>query len=53
MAVYRLNGNKEKPKFIQILETGNRPEGLLAIPQRRLFVTANEGDGTISIFVAP
>lgn len=52
VGVYRLNGNREKPKFIQILETGNRPEGLLAIPQRGLFVTANEGDGTISIFGA-
>ena len=52
MAVYRLNGSKDKPKFIQILETGERPEGLLAIPRRGLFVTANEGDGTISIFGA-
>lgn len=50
VGVYRLSGGKEKPKFVQILETGNRPEGLLAIPQRSLFVTANEGDGTISIF---
>lgn len=52
VAVYRLNGERGRPKFIQILETGNRPEGLLAIPQRDLFVTANEGDGTISIFAA-
>jgi hypothetical protein len=52
VAVYRLDGNRERPSFIQILETGNRPEGLLAIPQRNLFVTANEGDGTISIFAA-
>ena len=33
-----------------MLATGDRPEGLLAIPSRNLFVTANEGDGTISIF---
>lgn len=51
VAVYQLNGGKETPKLIQILQTGSRPEGLLAIPQRNLFVTANEGDGTISIFV--
>jgi len=50
VAVYQLNGGKDKTKFIQILETGSRPEGLLAIPARGLFVTANEGDGTIDIF---
>lgn len=50
VAVYRLDGAWGRPRFVQILETGNRPEGLLAIPQRDLFVTANEGDGTISIF---
>ena len=49
------------PKLVQVLDIndddsdGERPEGLLAIPQRGLFVTANEGDGgdppgTISIF---
>jgi DNA-binding beta-propeller fold protein YncE len=51
VAVYRFSGGKQKPKLVQILETGERPEGLLAIPSRQLFVTANEGDGTISIFV--
>jgi hypothetical protein len=50
VAVYRLDGQHERPRLIQILETGNRPEGLLALPQRNLFVSANEGDGTISIF---
>jgi hypothetical protein len=50
VAVYRLTGNEVKPKFIQILATGSRPEGLLAIGQRSLFISANEGDGTISIF---
>jgi len=29
-----------------------RPEGLLALPNRGLFVTANESDGTIDIFTA-
>jgi len=50
VAVYRLTGNEAEPKFVQLLATGSRPEGLLAIPQRSLFVSANEGDGTISIF---
>jgi hypothetical protein len=50
VAVYRLDGHWGRPQFVQILETGNRPEGLLAISRRNLFVTANEGDGTISIF---
>ena len=50
VAVYLLGANESNPRFVQILPTGDRPEGLLAIPQRGLFVTANEGDGTISIF---
>jgi WD40 repeat protein len=50
VGVYRLNYYKYDPTFIQVLPTGSRPEGLLAIPQRSLFVSANEGDGTISIF---
>ena len=49
VAVYRL-GKDRSPTFVQLLATGDRPEGLLAIPDRGLFVTANEGDGTISIF---
>jgi DNA-binding beta-propeller fold protein YncE len=48
VAVYRLR--KNEPKLVQLLPTGSRPEGLLAIPRRSLFVTSNEGDGTISIF---
>jgi DNA-binding beta-propeller fold protein YncE len=49
VAVYSLD-QERRPLFRQTLETGNRPEGLLALPQRNLFVSANEGDGTISIF---
>ncbi len=52
VAVYRLD-RQNRPKFLQLLPTGQAPEGLLAIPSRNLFVTANEGDdedGTISIF---
>jgi hypothetical protein len=52
VAVYLLKTLINQPQFVQILTTGSRPEGLLAIPQRDLFVTANEGDGTISIFRA-
>jgi DNA-binding beta-propeller fold protein YncE len=48
-AVYRLD-DERNPEFVQILPTGMGPEGLLSIPQRRLFVSANEDDGTISIF---
>jgi hypothetical protein len=52
VAVYNLDG-RNRPRFVQLLSTGQAPEGLLAIPSRNLFVTANEGDeadGTISIF---
>jgi DNA-binding beta-propeller fold protein YncE len=42
--------DEENPALLQLLPTGDRPEGLLAIPRRDLFVTANEGDGTLSIF---
>lgn len=52
VAVYRI-GRHERPRFVQLLSTGQAPEGLLAIPSRHLFVTANEGDegdGSISIF---
>jgi DNA-binding beta-propeller fold protein YncE len=50
VAVYLLT-DERNPLFRQILPTGERPEGLLAIPRRNLFVTANEGDGTISVFL--
>ena len=52
VAVYRLDG-AHRPRFVQFLSTGQGPEGLLTIPSRNLFVTANEGDdqdGSISIF---
>lgn len=38
------------PAFIQLLPTGTRPEGLLALPQKNLFLTSDETTGTISIF---
>ncbi len=49
VVVYNIN-NERQPQFVQLLPTGISPEGLLAIPQRGLFVTANEVDGSISIF---
>jgi DNA-binding beta-propeller fold protein YncE len=49
VAVYDFN-NPTAPTLLQILRTGARPEGLLPLPKRNLFVTANEGDGTLSIF---
>ena len=49
VGVYRLD-DESAPELVQLLPTGDRPEGLLAIPHRKLFVTANEGDGTLSIF---
>lgn len=51
VGVYELKNNDHAtPRLLQILPTGDRPEGVLAIPQRNLFVTSNEGDGTISVF---
>jgi hypothetical protein len=52
VVVYRLVGANERPALIEVLATGDRPEGLLAIPNRNLFVSANEDDGTIDIFRA-
>ena len=51
VAVYSLDG--PRPKFVQLLPTGLRPEAAVAIPSRNLFVTADEGDdgdGGISLF---
>lgn len=49
VAVYGLD-DEAKPVFVQILPTGDAPEGLLALPGRNLFLTSNEDDGSISIF---
>jgi hypothetical protein len=50
VGVYELENDHCEPRLIQVLPTGDRPEGLLAIPRRNLFVTSNEGDATISVF---
>ncbi|MBJ7451593.1 MAG: hypothetical protein JHC71_05845, partial [Blastococcus sp.] len=38
------------PRLLQVLPTGDAPEGLLAVRRQHLFLTSNEDDGTISIF---
>lgn len=42
--VYKDEGAGKAPRFLQALPTGIGPEGLLAIPQRDLFVSASETD---------
>ncbi len=49
VGVYEHQGGRAF-KFIQILPTGISPEGLLALPQRGLFVTSDEVSGTLTIF---
>ncbi len=43
ITVYRLRHN-HRPEFLQVLPTGNGPEGLKAIPHRNLLVSASEND---------
>ncbi|MGY1747513.1 hypothetical protein [Blastococcus sp. SYSU D00695] len=47
--VYRF-ADERAPQLLQVLPTGEAPEGLLALPGRGLFLTSNEDDGTISVF---
>lgn len=49
IAVFDLN-NEAEPRLVQWLTTGDNPEGLCAIPERGLLVSANEGDNSLSIF---
>jgi len=42
--VYELKTPNNIPKLIQVLPTAVKPEGLLAIPQRNLFIVAGEKD---------
>lgn len=42
--VYEVDRRGANPRLRQVLPTGVRPEGLLAIPQRNLFVAATEDD---------
>jgi hypothetical protein len=42
--------HEDRPRLVQVLATGTAPEGVLAVPSRGLLLTANEDDGTISVF---
>ncbi|MBA3309640.1 MAG: hypothetical protein H0U28_06205 [Nocardioidaceae bacterium] len=46
---YRIE-DEAAPQLVQVLETGEAPEGLLAVNRQQLFLTSNEDDGTISVF---
>ena len=42
--VYNLKKDGERPKLMQVLPSTVKPEGLLAIPKRNLFIVAGEAD---------
>lgn len=42
--------DEARPRLLQVLPTGDAPEGLLAIQRQHLFLASNEDDGTISVF---
>ena len=50
--------NPYKPQFLQVLESGDAPEGLVFVPaadspsKKSLFIVSSEGDGTVKIFQA-
>lgn len=44
VGVYKDEGASNAPTFLQALPGGIGPEGLLAVPERNLFVTASETD---------
>lgn len=47
--VYR-RGPDGRPVFVQLLPTGEAPEGIVAVPQANLLAVSSEGDGTIALF---
>lgn len=49
LVAYDFN-DESRPRLIQVLPTGDKPEGVLTIPARNLVISANEGDGTLSFF---
>ena len=49
VGVHRFD-DEDDPELVQVLATGDAPEGLLALPQRGLFVATGEDDGTISVY---
>ena len=50
IGVYKANDLKN-PELVAILPTGIGPEGLVAIPQRNLFISANEVDKEKSVTI--
>gem|GEM_PF-525221 len=51
VGVYERRGGHDLA-LVQLLPTGIEPEGLLALPQRGLFITSDEVSGTLTIFEA-
>ncbi|MFP4009054.1 MAG: esterase-like activity of phytase family protein, partial [Spirulinaceae cyanobacterium] len=51
LAIYDLSDITD-PQLINFYPTGLAPEGIVALPQRNLVLTANEDDGTIDFFQA-
>ncbi|GAB3163335.1 choice-of-anchor I family protein [Telluribacter humicola] len=55
IAVYDLS-NPAAPRFMQMLKTGDAPEGVLFVPSdkspngKSMLVTSNEGDGTVKFY---
>lgn len=49
VTVYR-RGADGRPAFVQLLPTGEAPEGILAVPQANMLAVSSEGDGTIALF---
>lgn len=50
LAVYDITDRSE-PALVTVVPTGNRPEGILALPARRVVLTANEEDDVASLSV--
>ena len=49
MVIYDIS-NPNAPEFVQLLETGVGPEGIVAIPSRNLIVVAAEKSGTLTVY---
>lgn len=45
VTVWKDRGPSQAPEYLQALPAGSGPEGLTAIPQRKLLVVASENDG--------
>ncbi|MCH5687045.1 hypothetical protein LWM68_23910 [Niabella sp. W65] len=55
VAMYDIT-NPQSPKFLQLVKTGDAPEGVLFVPARMspakksLLVVSSEGDGVVKIY---